>query len=64
MSRKDASVKVRLTVPEQEHAQRIADAAGISVSEMIRRLIATARIVVKPIAVLESEPIVVEEQHA
>lgn len=48
MNRKDANVKVRLSVAEQERAQRLAALAGCSVSEMIRRLVADARVVVRP----------------
>lgn len=48
MERKDASVKVRLSAAEQERAQRLAALAGCSVSEMIRRLVADARVVVRP----------------
>lgn len=54
MIRKDANVKVRLTPAEQERAQRLAALAGCSVSEMIRRLVADARVVVRP-SVVEVE---------
>jgi hypothetical protein len=48
VNRKDASVKVRLTPAEQQRAQRLAEIAGCSVSEMIRRLVADARVIVRP----------------
>jgi len=54
LDRKDANVKVRLTATEQERAQRLAALAGCSVSEMIRRLVADARVVVRP-SVVEVE---------
>jgi len=54
VNRKDASVKIRLTVADQERARWLAEIAGCSVSEMIRRLVADARVVVRP-AIVEVE---------
>jgi hypothetical protein len=46
--RKAYTLRVRMTPEEQAHAQRLAEIADASISEVVRHLLANARVIVHP----------------
>lgn len=60
MKQKDYTLRVRMSPEEQARAQRLAAATDLSVSEVVRRLLSEARIVVRP-PVIEADPVTYRE---